>query len=234
MLWTFAADDEIRSSPLCNRGVVFFGSYDTNFYALNAKSGDFLWKAPTKAGICSSPAVMPATWSWSARRTTTSTRLTLGEAPRSGAYRTGAAVRSSPKQYKDMVFVGSDDQNIYALHADTGQMLWKYRTWNFVRSSAAFAKGLVFIGSSDGNLYALDTLSGTLKWKLHTLGAIVSTPVVVGNIVIVGSMDNYVYAAESRPASRPGASSASTPSPRRPPCRGARDDRLGRRPPVCP
>jgi outer membrane protein assembly factor BamB/tRNA A-37 threonylcarbamoyl transferase component Bud32 len=195
VLWTFSSDDEIRSSPLCNREVVFFGSYDSNFYALNAKSGDFLWKATTKAGICSSPVINGETvivgsednylYAYDSRR-----GITMW------TYRTGAAVRSSPKLYKDMVFIGSDDQYIYALQADSGQVLWKYRTWNFVRSSAAFGKGLAFIGSSDGNLYALDVLSGTLKWKLHTLGAIISTPLVVGNNVIVGSMDNYVYAAD--------------------------------------
>lgn len=195
LLWSFASDDEIRSSPLCNREVVFFGSYDTNLYALNAKTGDFLWKATTKAGICSSPAIVDDMlvvgsednylYAFDARR-----------GSQIWAYRSGAAIRSSPKLYKEMVFFGSDDQNIYCLHADTGQVLWKYRTWNFVRSSAAFGKSLVFIGSSDGNLYALDTLSGTLKWKLHTLGAIISTPVVVGNTVIVGSMDNYVYAVD--------------------------------------
>jgi outer membrane protein assembly factor BamB len=195
VLWTFTADDEIRSSPLVQRGVVFFGSYDTNLYALNAKSGDFLWKAPTKAGICSSPVLAADmvvvgsednyVYAFDARRGT-----------QEWSYRTGMAVRSSPKYYKDMVFIGSDDQHIYCLHADTGQIVWKYRTWNFVRSSAAFAQGLAIVGSSDGNLYALDTMSGTLKWKLHTLGAIVSTPLVVGNTVIVGSMDNYIYAAD--------------------------------------
>jgi len=196
LLWTFTADDEVRSSPICERGVVFFGAYDTNLYALNSKSGDFLWKAPTKAGICSSPTLEGDNvlvgsednyiYSFDARRGTPV-----------WTYRTGAPVRSSPKVNKNMVFIGSDDQNIYALHNDTGQVAWKYRTWNFVRSSAAFSRGLVFIGSSDGNLYALDTLSGTLKWKLHTLGAIISTPLVVRNTVIVGSMDNYVYAVDA-------------------------------------
>lgn len=195
VLWTFTSDDEIRSSPLCERGVVFLGSYDTNMYALNSKSGDFLWKAPTKAGICSSPALVGDSlivgsednyvYALDARRGTTA-----------WTYRTGAAVRSSPKIHKDMVYIGSDDQYIYALQNDTGQIVWKYRTWNFVRSSAAFARGLVFMGSCDGNLYALDMLNGTLKWKLHTLGAIISTPLVVRNTVIVGSMDNYVYAVD--------------------------------------
>ncbi|MDQ6695803.1 MAG: serine/threonine-protein kinase [Chloroflexota bacterium] len=196
VLWTFTADDEIRSSPVCSRGVVFFGSYDTNMYALNAKSGDFLWKTPTKAGICSSPALLGDTlivgsedsyvYAYDARR---GTQL--------WSYRTGGAIRSSPKVYKDMVFFGSDDQYIYCLNAENGQIVWKYRTWNFVRSSAAFHKGLVLIGSSDGNLYALDTLSGTLKWKMHTLGAIISTPLVLNNTVILGSVDNYIYAVDA-------------------------------------
>lgn len=196
VLWTFTADDEIRSSPLCSRGVVFFGSYDTNLYALNAKSGDFLWKTPTKSGICSSPTLVEDLvivgsedsylYAVDARRGTTS-----------WTYRTGGPVRSSPKVYKDMLFVGSDDQYIYALQADTGQIMWKYRTWNHVRSSAGVGNGLVFIGSSDGNLYALDQINGTLKWKLHTLGAIISTPLVVGSTVITGSLDNFVYAVDS-------------------------------------
>ena len=196
VLWTFTADDEIRSSPLCSRGVVFFGAYDTNLYALNAKSGDFLWKAPTKAGICSSPTLVNDlvivgsedgyVYAFDARRGTTA-----------WIYRTGSPVRSSPKVYKDMLFIGSDDQNIYALQADTGQIVWKYRTWNHVRSSATVANGLVMIGSSDGNLYALDMLSGTLKWKMHTLGAIISTPGIAGNTVIVGSLDNYVYGVDA-------------------------------------
>ena len=195
LLWTFTADDEIRSSPLVQRGVVFFGAYDTHLYALNAKSGDFLWKAPTKAGICSSPCLADDlviagsednyVYAFDARRGT-----------QEWGYRTGMPVRSSPRWYKDNVFVGSDDQHVYCLNATSGQVVWKYRTWNHVRSSAAFAQGLCFIGSSDGNLYALDAASGTLKWKLHTLGAILSTPLVVGNQVIIGSMDNFVYAAD--------------------------------------
>jgi outer membrane protein assembly factor BamB/tRNA A-37 threonylcarbamoyl transferase component Bud32 len=195
VLWSLTSDDEIRSSPLVTRGVVFFGSYDTHLYALNSKSGDFLWKAPTKAGICSSPVLYEDlvivgsednyVYAYDARRGT-----------QEWSYRTGGPIRSSPKVHDNLVFVGSDDQHVYCLQASSGQVVWKYRTWNFVRSSAAFVGGLAFMGSSDGNLYALDIASGTLKWKLHTLGAIVSSPLVVGHNVIVGSMDNYIYAAD--------------------------------------
>src|SRR5207237_5422752 len=105
VLWTLTADDEIRSSPLVARGVLFFGSYDTNLYALNAKSGDFIWKTPTKAGICSSPLLAGDLvlvgsednylYAFDARRGSVE-----------WSYRTGAAIRSSPKLHGGMVFVG--------------------------------------------------------------------------------------------------------------------------------
>ena len=60
-LWIFTAEDEIRSSPVVAGGRVFVGSYDSNLYALNAKTGDFIWKRATEAGICSSP-LAPKTW----------------------------------------------------------------------------------------------------------------------------------------------------------------------------
>jgi len=52
------------------------------------------------------------------------------------------------------VYVGSYDQNVYALNASTGSLLWKYTTNSDVPSSPAVANGMVYVGSDDGNLYA--------------------------------------------------------------------------------
>ena len=66
-----------------------------------------------------------------------------------------------------VVYVGSYDQNVYALNANTGALLWKYKTANFIESSPAVANGVVYIASNDpdDNLYALDANTGTLLWK---------------------------------------------------------------------
>jgi hypothetical protein len=54
-----------------------------------------------------------------------------------------------------MVFIGSDDDNVYALNATTGALVWKYKTGGMVDpSSPAVSSGVVYVGSEDDNVYA--------------------------------------------------------------------------------
>ena len=53
-----------------------------------------------------------------------------------------------------VVYVGSNDGNVYALNVTTGALLWSYQTGNVVFSSPAVANGVVYVGSDDGNVYA--------------------------------------------------------------------------------
>jgi outer membrane protein assembly factor BamB len=43
-------------------------------------------------------------------------------------FQTGAAVDSSPAVANGMVYVGSEEGNVYALNASTGAQLWSYNT----------------------------------------------------------------------------------------------------------
>ncbi|MFH0769659.1 MAG: PQQ-binding-like beta-propeller repeat protein, partial [Chloroflexota bacterium] len=54
------------------------------------------------------------------------------------------------------VFVGSEDNHLYAVNAITGEEIWNISTGGKVTSSPALADGIVYIGSDDGNLYAIE------------------------------------------------------------------------------
>jgi PGF-CTERM protein len=54
-----------------------------------------------------------------------------------------------------VVYVGSEDYNVYALNATTGAKLWNYTTGGGVFSSPAVANGTVYVGGVDGNVYAI-------------------------------------------------------------------------------
>ena len=69
-------------------------------------------------------------------------------------YTTGNYVSSSPAVAYGVVYVGSDDNNVYALNASMGAVLWQYTTGGGVYSSPVVANGVVYIGSDDGNVYA--------------------------------------------------------------------------------
>jgi hypothetical protein len=64
-------------------------------------------------------------------------------------------VFSSPAVANGVVYVGSDDSNVYALNATTGAKLWGFTTGYWVYSSPAVANGTVYVGSVDGNVYAI-------------------------------------------------------------------------------
>src|ERR1017187_6945304 len=52
---------------------------------------------------------------------------------------------SSPAVVNGVVYVGSYDNNVYALNAGTGAMLWQFTTGGSVDSSPAVSNGLVSV-----------------------------------------------------------------------------------------
>jgi len=110
-------------------------------------------------------------------------------------FMTGAGVEFSPAVVNSRVYVGSDDDNVYALNAATGALVWKYTTGSYVGSSPAVAGGVVYVGSYDDNVYALNATTGVLVWK-YTTGAGIweSSPAVANGVVYIGSDDDNVYA----------------------------------------
>ena len=79
-------------------------------------------------------------------------------------------VYSSPSVSGGMVFVGSDDNYIYALDQYTGALQWRYKTGRVCISSPSVSGGMVFVGSCDNYIYALDQYTGALQWRYKTGG----------------------------------------------------------------
>ena len=94
------------------------------------------------------------------------------------------------------VYIGSKDDNVYALYAYTGTKIWSYKTAGefLMDSSPAVANGIVYIGSADHNVYALNANTGTKIWSYKTGSFVSSSPTVTNGIVYVGSDDNDIYA----------------------------------------
>ena len=78
---------------------------------------------------------------------------------------------SSPAVANGVVYVGSEDDNVYALNASTGAKLWSYTPpATLCTSSPAVANGVVYVGSQDGNVYALNASTGAMLWSYTTGG----------------------------------------------------------------
>src|SRR5205814_1393546 len=90
----------------------------------------------------------------------------------------GAAVFSSPAVVNGVVYVGSDDDKLYAFNASTGALMWTATTGSYIYSSPAVADGVVYVGSYDAKLYAFNANTGATKWTATTASSVVSSPAV--------------------------------------------------------
>jgi outer membrane protein assembly factor BamB len=93
------------------------------------------------------------------------------------------SVSSSPAVTGNIVYVGSNDDYIYALDAYTGNLKWRYKTGGNVFSSPAVTGNIVYVGSNDDYLYALDADNGELKWRYDAGDDLISSPAISQNMV---------------------------------------------------
>jgi outer membrane protein assembly factor BamB len=129
---------------------------------------------------------------------------TVGNLALDWKYTTQGINLSSPAVVNGVVYVGSQDHNVYALNASTGTLIWKYLTGDEVDASPTVADGIVYVVSAgvQNQLFALNANTGALLWK-YTAAFITSPPTVANGVVYVGAANNpSVYALNATTGAR--------------------------------
>ena len=98
----------------------------------------------------------------------------------------GHDVWAGPSVAAGVVYVGGDDQNLYALDARTGAKLWSFTAGAPIVNTPAVVNGVVYLGA--GALYALSASDGRQIWSgLGTSAGVTASPAVSGGRVFVGA-----------------------------------------------
>jgi outer membrane protein assembly factor BamB len=189
--WKFHTGGRVVGSAAVVNGVVYVGSTDGAFYAIDAESRTQRWKFTTKAWEVSSAAVDGGVvyflsydgnfyaldaatgqvrWKFKTEgeRHYTGTHLHYLQPAIESMPDPWDFYLSSPAVWNGAVYFGSSDGNVYALDALSGVPKWKCKTGDVVHSSPAIAEGTLYIGSWDRHLYAIDAGSGKEKWRFQT------------------------------------------------------------------
>jgi PKD repeat protein len=216
-LWIFSTGPYINpgpfveSSPAVVDGVVYignsYGSYygtEGNVFAINANTGDEIWRFAAGGDVTSGPAVVDGVV-YIGSQNGYVFALDANTGTQVWNFPTGCHGSISPAVANGVVYFGSGGNScsgkFYALDARTGTEIWSIldtTSQGFV-GSPAVVNGVVYFGDAFGYVYALDANTGTQVWKVlpmgtaNTLNAI-SSPAVVDGIVYFGSMDGKVYA----------------------------------------
>lgn len=95
------------------------------------------------------------------------------------------------------VFFGTEDGDVYALDAQTGEQVWKVQVKGEVLSQPAIESGILAVNTGSGTMFALDAETGEQKWTyesdvppLSLRG--VSEPVGVGGAFVFGTANGRI------------------------------------------
>lgn len=103
-------------------------------------------------------------------------------------------LRGSPSLNNGRVFIGSYDNNLYAVDATSGAFGWKYPTEGGIVGQPAFFQDQVLIGSEDKYFHNLSIRTGEMYWKVAVDGPIRSSAVVCDGRAFFGADDGFLHA----------------------------------------
>lgn len=103
-------------------------------------------------------------------------------------------IRGTPSLFQGNLYIGSYDNNLYALNAADGKFQWKYPTDGGVVSRPVIVDGNVVFGSEDKRLHVVSSRSGKVVWTYYTNGPIRSSPRIAEGHIFIGSDDAYLHA----------------------------------------
>ena len=189
-------------------GVVYVGTREGKFLALNREDGRELWHYPESdeasiGGVHNPPAIgdeLVYVGAYDGNLYAFERDAAPGVVQPVWSIPTRGPIVSGPALADGKVLVGSEDGKLYAFDASTGDTIWTFpvrgnlgKIW----STPVVDEERAYFGSLDHYVYAVSLADGTMAWRYKTGGAIASKPLLVGKRVIVGSFDRTLYALDS-------------------------------------
>lgn len=103
-------------------------------------------------------------------------------------------IRGTPLYHDGNIYVGSYDNNLYALNSLTGEFLWKYPTEGGIVGKPSAYEGNIIFGSEDKRLHAISQRSGKMIWTYSAEGPIRSSTQIAEGHIFFGSDDGFLHA----------------------------------------
>ncbi|HQV92841.1 MAG TPA: serine/threonine-protein kinase [Anaerolineales bacterium] len=110
------------------------------------------------------------------------------------AFKCEDEVRGTPTIHQGVLYIGSYDNNLYALNTADGKFQWKYPADGGIVSRPALYDGNIYFGSEDKRLHVVSARSGKVVWTYYTEGPIRSSPRIAEGHAFIGSDDGYLHA----------------------------------------
>ncbi|MCX6121809.1 MAG: PQQ-binding-like beta-propeller repeat protein [Ignavibacteriales bacterium] len=211
ILWEFKTNGAIYTAPLVYNGMVFVGSLDSNFYALDAQTGNERWRFATGSPIRSNAAIWNSIICFESGNILYALnsqgkqiwKFTLYGDKLIDQYVSYDYFHSSPKIVNDIAFIGTDQGLVYGIDMKTGSQTFICQTTrkSGIRVSPAVSGNMVIFGDWYGVMYAYDITTGNKVWEFDTHSvyncpygnAINTPPIVHDNTVFFAGISSTIF-----------------------------------------
>lgn len=204
--WSFKTTGGVASTPVLVNDIIYFGSKDGNFYAVDRNTHEEVWKFNTGNPILCQAAVLEDTIFFSSNDVFYAVD-TLTGAER-WSYDTKADPMltrrrdqwdyhdSSPVIDQGVVYFGSSTGKLLGFDAATGELVWEHNTdMNIlVRSTPLIKDGVIYCGDWLGGFQAVEIKSKQVLWQNKYRSSFQSSFAANDDVLIIGGRDTEVHA----------------------------------------
>lgn len=161
LLWKYPSNQKVDASPVisASKELLFIGTEAGDFTALSSSTGADVWVHSVLMGISSSALLVEDMVLVGLDQSLVALNVTSGQnlwtAPTSNWVTASAVV------WRDLAFIGSTDNTMYAVMLSNGSALWQFSSAGAIQGAAGVSgNGEVVFGSSDQNVYGLAASNG--------------------------------------------------------------------------
>ena len=166
LAWSSSLGGGTVQSPVFDGTGVYATSTSGKVVKLAESTGTSVWSA-TVAGVTTAPSLDPANHILAVPASSGVTALSTDDGTSRWSFAAPGA--TSPMLAAHTMYVGSSNDNFYAVSESTGQQIWSQATGGAIQDSGALSLSStgsvtgLFVGSADGRLYFLNPSTGVVE-----------------------------------------------------------------------
>jgi eukaryotic-like serine/threonine-protein kinase len=179
LVWKHQTGGGIYATPLVHNNVLYCGSTDSSFYALNASSGTEVWHYKTDNPIRSTAAIDGNIVCFESGNQLYGLDLqgnllwhdTLCSGSVTNQFDQWDYFHSSPIIVDGVAYIGTEKGFVYGINVQTGNTAFQCQTAdtnNGIRTTPTVYNNKIYFGDWDGVFYAYDLSSGQKVWEYNT------------------------------------------------------------------
>jgi outer membrane protein assembly factor BamB len=107
-------------------------------------------------------------------------------------FETKDSIEGTPAVARGVVYIGSTDENLYAIDLATGKQKWAYKAAP-MKAPVTVHGDAVYVGDGDGKFHCVDAATGTKRWVFETGAEITGGANFYDGLPLFGSYDETLY-----------------------------------------